>query len=75
MDRFSRWLEIALIKGDKAEGGMKVRNTLYKFKKRVDHHGMPNTILTDGSKSFMSKFDTYLKVNQVEQQTWAHIQA
>jgi hypothetical protein len=67
MDRFSRWLEIALIKGDKEDGGLKAENTLYKFKKRVvDYHRLPQVVLTDGSKSFMSVFDHYLKENQVE---------
>jgi hypothetical protein len=51
MDRFSRWLEITLIKGDKEDGGLKAENTLYKFKKRVvDYHGLSQVVLTDGSK-------------------------
>ena len=65
MDRFSRWVELTRVRGDKEDGELRAKFTLYKFKKRVvKHHGLPGAVLTDGSTSFMGEFDAYLKENK-----------
>jgi len=66
IDRFSRWVEIIRIKGSKKDGGLSAGTTLRKFKKRiVDRHGLPGNVLTDGSTSFLGKFDEYMTANNV----------
>ena len=67
IDRFTRWVEIVPIKGDKEDKGLSSTNTLRKFRKRVvDRHGLPKKVLTDGSKSFQGKLEEYLKENKVK---------
>jgi hypothetical protein len=67
IDRFTRWVELIPIRGDKSEGGLKSENTLAKFKKRiVDRHGMPRKILTDGSTSFQKEVKAYAKENNIK---------
>jgi hypothetical protein len=67
MDRHTRWVEIAAVKGAKKEGGMTAEEVLRKYKKRVENrHGQPEVILTDNSTSFQGEFAAYLKEHGVE---------
>jgi len=67
MDRFTRWIELIPVKGDKNGGELSAESTLDKFRANIiDRFGAPLKLLTDNATCFKGAFAEFCREHKIE---------